>query len=188
MTTRCAHCCLHQSMCFLIICNGLEMTSKTKKTIHTRIKLLKTWLLDQKTIKTEFPPFQSHPQYLFSYLNTSIYELRNNNAFDTLRMLPVFSWFAGSNLANDIFQNQGVFGLLHTLVSTWSNCYISVWRRKMKGAPENAYIFFRISSRPRASWARWPLTKSRQKGCRSKSMPRVDGDGLQERRIANRIF
>ena len=102
---------------------------------------LKTWLLDQKTIETEFPPFQSHPQYLFFYLNTSIYELRKNNEFDTLRMLPVFSWFAGSNLANDICQNHGVFGILHTLVLAWSNGYILMWRWKMKGAPENTYFF-----------------------------------------------
>ena len=48
----------------------------------------------------------------------------------------------------------------------------------MKGAPENKLdkIFFRIFLRPQASWAGWPLTKSRLKGHRSKSMPRVDVD------------
>ena len=48
----------------------------------------------------------------------------------------------------------------------------------MKGVPENKLdkIFFRIFLRPQASWAGWPLTKSRLKGRRSKSMPRVDVD------------
>ena len=48
----------------------------------------------------------------------------------------------------------------------------------MKGEPENMLdnIFFRISLRPQAKWAGWPLTKSRLEGRRSKIMLREDVD------------